>query len=83
MIDFEMPGSSFEYLRRRRALHLFRLSNRVLRIAISLHHTQSAPRASVRVALSAFALLEKDGRGAAVRTTAQSARSRFDEEYEK
>jgi hypothetical protein len=83
MIDFEMPRSSFEYLRRRCTLHLFRLSNRVLRIAISLHHTQLAPHASVRVALSASALLEKTAAALLFGQRYNRRGAGFEKEYEK
>jgi hypothetical protein len=82
MIDLAVLERSFEHLRRSGALHLFRLSNRVLRVAISFQHIQPAPRASVRVALSASAVLEK---AAAALLFGQYNRPEagFDEEYER
>jgi len=69
MIDFQVPGSSFEYMRRRCVLHLFSLSNRVLRAAISLHHAIGAARQCARGPFGLRAVGE-DSRGASVRTTA-------------
>jgi hypothetical protein len=82
MIDFQVPGSSFEYMRRRCVLHLFSLSNRVLRAAISLHHAIGAAR-QCGAALSASALSEKT---AAVLLFGQRHNRRgagFEKEYEK
>ena len=83
MIDLRVPGSSFASVRQRSVLRLFRLSDRVLRVAISLHHAQLAPRASVRAALSASGVLEKTAAALLFGQRHNRRKAGFDEEYEK
>ena len=58
-IDLQVLESGFVYVRRRSVLHLFRLSNRVLLLAISLHQAQLVRRITARAALWASGMPEK------------------------
>jgi hypothetical protein len=64
MIDLQVPGAGyaeagFAYVRHRSVLHLFRLSNRVLLLLISLDHAPLVRRITVRAALWASGMLAK------------------------
>lgn len=59
MIDLQVPKPSLAYVRQRSALHLFRLSNRVLRGAIGLRQAQLVPRISLTAVLWTSAMLDK------------------------
>jgi hypothetical protein len=59
MIDLQTLESGFAYVRQRSVLHLFRLSNRVLLVAIGFQHAPLRPRATIRAALWTSEMLEK------------------------
>jgi hypothetical protein len=75
--------SVFQYLRQMGALVLFRLSNRVIRIGISLHRMQIIPRFSVRLALSASSIFEKMAALLLFGRRHGPPDNRFDREFEK
>lgn len=59
MIDLQVLESAFVYVRQRSVLHLFRLSNRILLLAVGRHQAQLMRRITISAAVWASGMLEK------------------------